>query len=326
MSATTEFCGKFAWIPLQVLKDPKLTASAKLVYAGIAESARIEGQKSCWPGEKTLAEKTGLSIRAVQYGLRQLQGFTNTEARKKQEGIVYIGIETRHRPDGSQSSNLYKLLPVFAGGGAGNAGHPPATDAPHEVDVDVEVDKDSYEAKPREEAPCQDDTPRERTFVPAGDTVSYRPLQRERKPPSPRKLQAGKEAKRLWDKYVAPEGIAPTSSTWGIPTLVKAGGTVLALKDSLYKGKTLEELMPLLISRIKTCEPIVRKGINFGWVFCKEANLPRLLAGEWDREAGQEEEKPRKREVPLGDLHPGMDQEAYWRERDAREGAGNESC
>ena len=68
---------------------------SKFVLVVLADAAN--GEDVCWPRIATIAMKTGLSKRSVQRALRVL-------ARRE-----LITIEQRHRPDGSRSSNLYRL-------------------------------------------------------------------------------------------------------------------------------------------------------------------------------------------------------------------------
>jgi len=72
-----------------------LEAMPKFVLVVLADATNSGG--ACWPRIATIAGKTSLSKRSVQRALRLL-------ARRE-----LITIEQRHRPDGSRSSNLYRL-------------------------------------------------------------------------------------------------------------------------------------------------------------------------------------------------------------------------
>jgi hypothetical protein len=72
-----------------------LETISKFVLVVLADAANSEG--ICWPRIATIAKKTGVSIRTVQRALR-------LQARR---GLITI--EERYRPDGSRSSNRYRL-------------------------------------------------------------------------------------------------------------------------------------------------------------------------------------------------------------------------
>lgn len=74
-----------------------LAKSPKLLLLALADNADDEGK--CWPSVKLLAEKCTLSPRAVRALLVDL------------EQLGHIRIERRFRKDGSQTSNLYFILP-----------------------------------------------------------------------------------------------------------------------------------------------------------------------------------------------------------------------
>ena len=72
-----------------------LETISKFVLVVLADAANREGV--CWPRIATIARKTGVSTRTVQRALRL----------KARRGL--ISIEERYRPDGSRSSNRYRL-------------------------------------------------------------------------------------------------------------------------------------------------------------------------------------------------------------------------
>jgi hypothetical protein len=72
-----------------------LEAISKFALVVLADAANREGV--CWPRIATIAKKMGVSTRTVQRSLR-------LQARR---GLITI--EERYRPDGSRSSNRYRL-------------------------------------------------------------------------------------------------------------------------------------------------------------------------------------------------------------------------
>ena len=76
--------------------------SDKLVLVALADHADDDG--ICWPGQKGVATKCGLSKRTVTAAIARL-----TEAR-------ILAVEERLRPDGSRTSNRYHLLLTGGGG------------------------------------------------------------------------------------------------------------------------------------------------------------------------------------------------------------------
>lgn len=87
--------GAWGMVPRAVLAHPDLTLSAKVVYATLATYAGPD--RSCWPGERRLAEMLDLSHRTVQRAVHDLRA----------AGL--LGYTERRREDGSQTSNLYVL-------------------------------------------------------------------------------------------------------------------------------------------------------------------------------------------------------------------------
>lgn len=77
-----------------------LQSSKKLVLMALADIADDGGK--CWPSVGTLAAKCSLSARAVRANLADLE----------RRGLICV--ERRFRNDGSQSSNLYVVLPGAA--------------------------------------------------------------------------------------------------------------------------------------------------------------------------------------------------------------------
>jgi len=62
---------RFAKLPLCVLSDRRLTAIARLVYAGLASYGNCQ---SIHPNLETLSDRCGLSVRSVQRGVQELGG------------------------------------------------------------------------------------------------------------------------------------------------------------------------------------------------------------------------------------------------------------
>ena len=68
---------------------------AKTVYMHLKSMSASKGE--CWPGIKTIAADLGLSKSTVKRAIRDL------------EKHGYIEKETRHRDNGSLTSNLYRI-------------------------------------------------------------------------------------------------------------------------------------------------------------------------------------------------------------------------
>jgi predicted transcriptional regulator len=60
-----------AFIPNVLLRNPNLSASAKLLYARLAEYCR-NGSVKCYPSHERLAEELGLSINRISQLIKQL--------------------------------------------------------------------------------------------------------------------------------------------------------------------------------------------------------------------------------------------------------------
>jgi len=87
-------------------KQP-LGGNRKLVLLALAEHANDEG--TCYPGQRTLAAKCGISERALQTHLAAL------------EAAGFIERERRHRGDGTRKSDMYTLsLPDDSACGPGD--------------------------------------------------------------------------------------------------------------------------------------------------------------------------------------------------------------
>ncbi len=319
MNPISDFCGgDWTFMPMSVLADRELTPAAKLLYGALCNHTRLaQGRTKSRPSGKTLAEETGLARRHIYETARKLE----------ERGLITI--TARHRGDGSKAAHEYEVLPppevrktckVVT-----TSPTPPRDERSQERTENSKTENNSAD-KPREPL-TENPTPTAKVppnfsslgnYEPAEDVVPYRPLARPKSPMSPKYVTLGGEVRTLYRSYVAADGLAPPCASCTPATLVKAGKTVHALKDSRFAGKTLKELMPLLVERIKTCEPFWRKNITFGWLFCANTpNLARLLNGNFDVSAG-EVEMPKKREIPINDQYPGMDEEAYWREKDKR--------
>ncbi len=307
-----------------ILFDTSLSANDLRVYLGFRHFARPErGKMTVYPSIQTLAKHLNLSTRQVDRSIATLASKGLIE--RKQTRSTALTTLTR-------LSCVYENLDHVPGKAKVNSGAsrhanvagldtPPAADRSRRS----EVDNDPAE-KPREpsvkESPKQRPLPEARplTVVPAEEIEPYNSLARRKKPrEAPKKhLSLGGAARRLWEEQAVPAGLPPLSD-WEPGTLVKAGKTA-ELRHSRFEGKPLEELFPLILARVKTCDTFWRKKITFGFLFCANApNLAKLLSGEWDQ-GGQEPERPKRREVPLEDLTPGMDEPAYWDKKDKEAG------
>jgi hypothetical protein len=92
----TEHSGRFAITPARAVEDQRLGDAAYRLLACLGTYADRDGW--CWPSMATLADRLGISRQAVQRSIRQLSE------------LVYIQVEPRRRPDGSQDRNRYRLL------------------------------------------------------------------------------------------------------------------------------------------------------------------------------------------------------------------------
>lgn len=123
---------------------PQIGMPAALVYMALCYHAN---KGTCFPRKALIARELGIAERTVQTALTAL------EAHK------LITITARKRPDGSNASNLYTILPVpdprSGDGDRGslpgdlNAPRPGDPQAPHEPDSESEQESDSLAKKPR---------------------------------------------------------------------------------------------------------------------------------------------------------------------------------
>ena len=78
-----------------IYADTELPSRAKAVYMYLRDRSDAEGK--CWPGIKTIASDMKLSRSTVKRALHDLE----------QRG--YLKKASRHRPNGSSTSNLYPV-------------------------------------------------------------------------------------------------------------------------------------------------------------------------------------------------------------------------
>ena len=78
-----------------IYADTELPSRAKAVYMYLWDRSDAEGK--CWPGIKTIASDMKLSRSTVKRALHDLE----------QHG--YLQKDSRHRPNGSSTSNLYAV-------------------------------------------------------------------------------------------------------------------------------------------------------------------------------------------------------------------------
>jgi DNA-binding MarR family transcriptional regulator len=88
--------GRFAITPARAVEDHRLGDAAYRLLACLGTYADKDGW--CWPSMPTLAERLGITRQAVQRSIRQLAE------------LGYIEVEHRHRADGTQDRNRYRLL------------------------------------------------------------------------------------------------------------------------------------------------------------------------------------------------------------------------
>jgi DNA-binding GntR family transcriptional regulator len=79
----------------RIYQDQELPSRARLVYMYLRDRANRDG--ASWPSIKTIAKDTKLSRSTVKRALRDLE----------REG--YLVRDSRYRPNGSNTSNLYTI-------------------------------------------------------------------------------------------------------------------------------------------------------------------------------------------------------------------------
>ena len=297
--------GWWVAVPADVVRCPGLSVRARLMHV-ILMSYRDpkKPQEEVYPRVDTLARMLDCCEKSIGRAMKELEGAKLIERKRRMGRSTLTALKATGY-----------VLPTRLPCPVAPDTHDPAEEEPVKKNHTTSADK------PQEEAVTETKQPHDYTIVPAEEEVPHRPLARPKKPQNPRYVAQGAVAVNLYTRYIASPGLAPPVAEQSAATLAKAGKTVHALKDSRFAGKTLAELMPLLVERIKTCEPVVRKAINFNWLFWANApNLARLLNGDWDTEAGQEPEKPRLREVPLEDVTPGESAKDYWARKDKEAG------
>jgi DNA-binding MarR family transcriptional regulator len=92
----TETSGRFAITPARAVEDHRLGDAAYRLLACLGTYSDRDGW--CWPSMPTLADRLGITRQAVQRSIRQLAN------------LGYIEVEHRHRADGTQDRNRYRLL------------------------------------------------------------------------------------------------------------------------------------------------------------------------------------------------------------------------
>lgn len=88
--------GRFSIVPAYAVDDIRLPNPALRVLLALGTYSAKDGW--CWPSVGTIAQRLGISRQAVQKQIKVLAG------------LKYIEVRPRNRPDGSQSSNEYRLL------------------------------------------------------------------------------------------------------------------------------------------------------------------------------------------------------------------------
>lgn len=88
----------FAQIPRPVLRARNLSTNAKTIYGLLVDYAGQDG--SCFPGQETLAEECGLSIRHLSRVLADLRDYGLIEwHRRKQSSNLYIILDYHDSPE-----------------------------------------------------------------------------------------------------------------------------------------------------------------------------------------------------------------------------------
>ena len=91
-----------------IYADTELPSRAKAVYMYLRDRSDAEGK--CWPGIKTIASDMKLSRSTVKRALHDLeQRQMCIRDRHDLEQHGYLQKDSRHRPNGSSTSNLYTV-------------------------------------------------------------------------------------------------------------------------------------------------------------------------------------------------------------------------
>ena len=89
-----------------IYADTELPSRAKAVYMYLRDRSDAEGK--CWPGIKTIASDMKLSRSTVKRALHDLEQHGYLKLHDlEQHG--YLKKASRHRPNGSSTSNLYTV-------------------------------------------------------------------------------------------------------------------------------------------------------------------------------------------------------------------------
>lgn len=89
----------FTIIPRWLLHRADLSKHAKLAYAVVASYTDETGE--AWPSLATVARLGSMSVSSARRGLDQL------------EALGVVERTARRRPDGGQTSNLYRIRSVY---------------------------------------------------------------------------------------------------------------------------------------------------------------------------------------------------------------------
>lgn len=115
---------RFAMIPEALVYDEAVSDGAVRLFAALLRHGM--DPKSCYPSLERLAELLGKTDRTIRRQIREL------------ESAGWVEVVTRHRPDGGQTSNGYRLYSAPYGRKSG-----PDTDDPPSPDTDVPLGPDT---------------------------------------------------------------------------------------------------------------------------------------------------------------------------------------
>lgn len=87
--------GGYSAVPRALVYDQSVSGHAKLVY--LCLGARINANLEAWPSHALMAREAGISVTSVKKGLMEL----------RELGLV--SWDRRTKPDGSQTSNIYRV-------------------------------------------------------------------------------------------------------------------------------------------------------------------------------------------------------------------------
>lgn len=94
--ASVQGSGRWAQVPARAVDDTALRPAALRVLVALATYGNRDGW--CWPSIPTIARRLGVRRQSIGRQIREL------------ERLGYLAVKPQARPNGSQSSNLYRVI------------------------------------------------------------------------------------------------------------------------------------------------------------------------------------------------------------------------